>query len=157
MPAILTTLAAWLLALPATLYALHYQRRILKSGTPLFGRTLEDARLAGVADPLRVRVLLVDRIPNPLRAPFSWLERRSGVCVGGAAGLTLGHGIFILRRCEHHRALLLHELAHVAQYERLGGIRRFLCVYLRECMVNGYADAPLEVEARRVESHATHP
>ena len=43
--------------------------------------------------------------------------------------------------------LIVHELAHSAQYERLGGILPFLRRYLFECLTVGYAAAPLEVEA----------
>jgi hypothetical protein len=45
--------------------------------------------------------------------------------------------------------LLLHELAHVAQYERLG-MRRFLRQYLHECLTEGYPLGELEAEARDV-------
>jgi hypothetical protein len=46
--------------------------------------------------------------------------------------------------------LIVHELAHVAQYERLGGILPFLRKYLFECLTVGYAAAPLELEATAV-------
>jgi len=48
--------------------------------------------------------------------------------------------------------LLVHELAHVAQYERFGGFRPFLEQYLHECITIGYPAAPLEQEAKRVEN-----
>jgi hypothetical protein len=63
------------------------------------------------------------------------------------AGLTLNHGIFI--RADHwrDRRLVAHELVHVAQYERFGGIRPFLKAYFRECLVPGYPLGSLEQEA----------
>ena len=49
------------------------------------------------------------------------------------------------------RRLLVHELAHVAQYERFGGFRRFLFQYLQECINPGYPLGDLELEAKRAE------
>jgi hypothetical protein len=50
------------------------------------------------------------------------------------------------------RRLVIHELAHTRQYERLGGIRPFLREYLYECLVTpGYPFGPLEQEAIEVE------
>ena len=44
-------------------------------------------------------------------------------------GLTLRYGIFIRSDCWGDRNLVAHELAHTAQYERLGGIEPFLRKY----------------------------
>ena len=65
-------------------------------------------------------------------------------------GLTLNYGIFIRSDCWADRLLIVHELAHVAQYERLGGILPFLRKYLFECLTVGYAAAALELEATAV-------
>jgi hypothetical protein len=62
-------------------------------------------------------------------------------------GLALRYGIFVRSDCWGERALVAHELAHTAQYERLGGIRPFLRQYLMECLTIGYPAAPLEQEA----------
>jgi len=45
------------------------------------------------------------------------------------------------------RRLVVHELAHTAQRERLGRVLPFLQQYLRECVTLGYPAAPLEQEA----------
>ncbi len=66
------------------------------------------------------------------------------------AGLTLHYGIYIRGDCHGNRELLVHELVHVAQYERLGGIKPFLQRYLDECLKYGYPQAPLEQEAIRI-------
>ena len=50
-----------------------------------------------------------------------------------------------------NRRLLIHELAHVAQYERFDGFRRFLFQYLQECINPGYPLGDLELEAKRTE------
>jgi hypothetical protein len=68
------------------------------------------------------------------------------------AGLTLRYGILVRHDWWRDRRLVAHELAHVAQYERLGGIAPFLRVYLRECLIEGYPAGALEQEAIRCAS-----
>ncbi len=67
------------------------------------------------------------------------------------AGLTLRYGIFIRVDCWGQHRIVVHELAHVAQYERLGEFEPFLRQYLQECLTFGYPGAPLEQEAKKVE------
>jgi len=64
----------------------------------------------------------------------------------------LRYGIFIRSDCWGERRLVVHELVHTWQYERLGGFRPFLQQYLHECITIGYPAAPLEQEAKRIES-----
>jgi predicted SprT family Zn-dependent metalloprotease len=45
--------------------------------------------------------------------------------------MTFGHGI-VIRNGSHGRELIAHELAHVMQYERFGGIDAFLKEYIKE-------------------------
>jgi hypothetical protein len=77
---------------------------------------------------------------------------QTGLISPFTVGLTLRYGIYI--RADHwgERRLVIHELAHTAQYERLGGFDEFLAAYLEECLTNGYPDGPLEQEARRIEN-----
>jgi hypothetical protein len=65
--------------------------------------------------------------------------------------MTLRYGIFVRSDCWGDRRLLVHELVHVAQYERLGGFRAFLRQYLQECITPGYPFGELEQEAKRAE------
>ena len=67
----------------------------------------------------------------------------------GAKGMALGHSIYLETAQASRRSLIAHELAHVAQYERLGGRWVFLRDYLRQCLSDGYWNAPLEIEARK--------
>jgi hypothetical protein len=132
-------------ALPiATAWARRQEKRILRAGVPLNEQQLADARLVGVAEPERVRLLVVDRVPP--RVPF---VNRSTI------GMALGHGIFLRRDFADRRSLLLHELVHTAQYERLG-FRAFLQRYLHECLTCGYPGGALEMEATRV-ADELHP
>ena len=123
------------------------EREALTRGQPLSPSQLEDARSAGVARPEHVRLLRVKNIPlfsNPLLKPAAFV---GGAFFAGTAGLTVRYGILVRSDWWGDRRLLVHELAHVAQYERLGGIRPFLRVYLQECITAGYPLGALEQEA----------
>lgn len=69
--------------------------------------------------------------------------------------MTLRYGIFIHTDHWGDSRLLVHELAHVAQYERLGGFHGFLFQYLQECINPGYPYGSLELEAKRAEEAHT--
>lgn len=123
------------------------ERRILSAGVLLNPQQLIDARAAGVDEPERIRLLRVPTIPALRLRGLSVIAQKLGVLSPHTAGLTARYGIFIRADFWGHRALLVHEFAHTAQYERLGGIKPFLRDYLRECLVEGYPLGPLECEA----------
>jgi len=66
------------------------------------------------------------------------------------SGLTLQYGIFLRADCPQDRHLVVHELVHTSQYERLGGVIPFLRDYITECATLGYRRSPLEQEAEEV-------
>ncbi|MHC4738483.1 MAG: hypothetical protein ACYS9Y_06230 [Planctomycetota bacterium] len=43
--------------------------------------------------------------------------------------------------------VIVHELVHTSQYEKLGGFLPFLQKYLHQCVTIGYPTTPLEREA----------
>jgi len=98
--------------------------------------------------PERVRLLAADRIPTPTDPALA----AEGLGFLGAAtlGLSLRYGIYMQRDCAHERPLIVHELVHTAQYERLGGFEPFLTQYLLECVDPGYPLGALEQEALRL-------
>jgi hypothetical protein len=129
-------------------WAQKQEQLILREGAPLSPKEIADARAVGVREPERVRVLLVDEIPAP---PDALLKAATAEFFPEApSGLTLDHGIFIRRDCRTDRHLVVHELVHTSQYERLGGIAPFLRDYLTECASFGYRNAPLEREAEEI-------
>ena len=131
---------------PATArWAQNQERRILKEGIPLAAEGLAIAAELKIERPEEVRVLEVKPIPLPLPRPLVKLAARWGFPIFEPGGMALGKGIYILKGNTH---VLRHELVHVAQYQQMGGIGPFMHRYLVECLVHGYADAPLEVEAR---------
>ena len=126
-------------------WAADQEQRILQEGIPLSEEEANDAQQIGVREPNRVRLLKVDAIPTPtnpiLEAAVAALLART------PRGLTLQYGIYVRSDCWGNRFIVAHELAHTAQYERLGGVVPFLRRYLSECATVGYSASPLEREA----------
>jgi len=137
-PALLPLAARW---------AAAEERRILEQGVPLMPSEIEDARAVGVRNPAAVRLLPVKAIPRPEEPPLRVACDATDFLTSETRGLTLGYGIFVREDCWRERPLIVHELVHVAQYERFGGIEPFLQQYLKECLTVGYPQAPLEQEA----------
>jgi hypothetical protein len=131
----------------AVRWAIEQERRILIEGSPLSEPEVADAKAAGVQNPHLVRLLRVDMIPFPKHPMLKLAQAAIRFFVPAPRGLTLQYGIFIRSDCWRDRSIVVHELAHTAQYERLGGILPFLRKYLFECLTIGYPDSPLEREA----------
>jgi hypothetical protein len=121
----------------------------LRTGQPLPAEALADAASLGVHRPEHVRVAFVESVPAPADQDLAAAASAAGLDNPHTRGLALGYGVFLRRDCQGDRQLLAHELVHVSQYERLGGIPGFLRRYLWECVQLGYDAAPLEVEAVR--------
>lgn len=130
-------------------WAQRQEARILALGKQLNERELDLASAVGVRGGERVRVLRVEEVPLPLFRLLRSAGRRLGL-VPATIGMALGHGIFVQAGHATDIRLLRHELAHVAQYERLGGLRPFLERYLLECLTSGYPFGELEQEAARI-------
>jgi hypothetical protein len=146
------TEATFKLLLPmACAWAEKQERVIHRNGVVLTPALIADARRIGVKYPERVRLRAVEEIPMPVHPVLMAAAEKFGVVSPQTIGLTLQYGIFIRSDCWGDRRLVVHELAHTAQYERLGGIRAFLEQYLRECLLPGYPFGDLEQEAKRVE------
>ena len=142
----------WPLCRVLLVWAYRRERAITREGTPLTEFQRELARMAGVARADAVFISLANQIPVPLPALLRRLAARVGLISPHLGGMTLGHGIALRSDCRHDARLLIHELTHVAQVERLGGLAPFMKAYVRECVWPGYPRGPLEREARAAES-----
>jgi hypothetical protein len=135
----------------ACAWAGRHESIILKTGVPLSPAQTDTAKRLGIRDPARIRLLSVAQVP-----PLNSLLRRVGAKLGIVSDLTIGmtlrYGILIREDHWGEHRLLVHEMAHVAQYERMGGFRQFLNQYLQECLNPGYPFGELELEAKRAES-----
>lgn len=124
---------------------------ILERGSPLSERATADAIRAGVREPSRVRVLVVDRIPLPDDAELANASRRIDLISESSRAIAIGYGIVIRADRWGDRELLLHQLVHVAQSERCGGLEPYVQQYLgdrRNCPE--FTLGAFEEEARRV-------
>src|SRR5438067_13502471 len=131
----------------AAAWATEQEQKILRDGVSLSAGEIADACAIGVQGPDRIRLLQVETIPRPSQPQLRAACDAIDFLTPATRGLTFGNGIFIRSDCWGDRLLVVHELAHVAQYERLGGILPFLRRYLFECLTVGYSLALLEQEA----------
>ena len=134
----------------ACVWAARHESTILRQGVALSAAQADKARQIGVSHPEKVRLLAVDTIP-PTNHILRTIGAKLGFVSSQTIGMTLRYGIFIQADHWGDRRLLVHELAHVAQYERFGGFRRFLFRYLQECINPGYPLGDLELEAKKAE------
>ena len=133
------------------------ERRILREGIPLSSMQIADACAVGVANPERVRVLHVSTVPLPGHWLSGVARYFGGASMSDTSGLSASYGIYIRARFAADRQLLVHELTHTHQYERMGGIRPFLRQYLQECLTVGYLNAGMEWEARNTAERVCAP
>jgi len=124
------------------------EARVLHDGRPLSEWESGWAVEVGVRHPERVRILLVPVVPTPGSSLLRVLAAISRFGMDAPTGMAVNYGIFLDSSQSNNPSLLVHELAHVAQYERLRGIEAFLAEYLRQCVADGYWDADMEQEAR---------
>ena len=131
----------------AVTWATEQEQNIVCAGVPLSEKEVTDARAIGVLNPNQVRLLQVETIPRPFQPQLRAACEAINFLTPATRGLTLGYGILIRSDWWEDRLLIVHELVHIAQYERFGGILPFLGSYLFECLTVGYSAAPLEQEA----------
>ena len=132
--------------------------KVSRKGSDLHEKALAAISSAPVLD-LLGDPLLLERVrfskPN-LLARFLASPLFNG---GGASAITLGHTVFLLKDdldldSPEGKALLVHELKHVEQMERVG-LLKFLLRYLWDYIRHGYGDGiAFEREAIQAEREA---
>jgi hypothetical protein len=126
------------------------EKAILESGQQLSPQGKKDAAAIGVRRTDDVRIIVVDAIPLPRDSGLLQLAVQSELITDRTIGMTFGHGI-VIKNGSQDRRLIAHELAHVMQYERFGGIDAFLKDYIKEvAFPPGYPHGPLEQEAAQI-------
>jgi hypothetical protein len=132
-------------------WAKEQEEFVLAHGTPLSAQHLADARLAGVRDCELIRVLIVDRIPLPESGELAEAARRTRIITDDTRCVGFGHAILIRAEACGDRELLLHNLVHVAQCERSGGLEQWIRQYLVDRQTSpSFTIGSLEEEARRI-------
>src|SRR5690349_21733715 len=102
----------------AAAWATERQQEILRDGVSLSPAEMGDARAIGIQSPDRIRLLQVESIPRPSQPQLKAACDAIDFLTPETRGLTLKYGIFIRSDCWRDRPLIVHELVHVAQYER---------------------------------------
>lgn len=145
----LKTVFPFLLPL-AMQWARREAAKIQLLGASLTPRERRLAKSVGVVFPERVKLLLVPEIPKPDNRLLRLAARQTELLSLNHSGMALGHSIYI---CENKMSarLLSHELRHVYQCERHGGLDAFIAAYLQQVVEYGYRECPLEVDARHYE------
>ena len=119
-------------------------------GQPLSPRNRQVGEAIGIRKPASVRVMVLSEIPLPGDPELRRLAEQNNLITSTTAGMTFGYGI-VLKVRSHNRHLIAHELGHVFQYERFGGIEPFLAAYIPEVVFPPYyPNGPLEQEAERL-------
>ena len=140
------------LLLPLAYQWSHAQEElVLEQGTPLGPRQIADARRVGVRESARVRMLVVERILLPDQPELADAARRAQIITDASRAVAIGHAIIIRADCWQNRELILHQLVHVAQCERCGGLEPYLRQYLgdrRTCA--DFSVGRFEEEARQL-------
>lgn len=131
-------------------WAKKQEEVILARGAPLAPEHAADASRVGVQDRSRVRVLVVERLLLPDDDRLAHFARSNIIITSATRGAGIGHGIIIRADCWGDRELLVHQLVHIAQCERSGGLEPFVEQYVRERLTCAhFTIGPLEEEARR--------
>jgi hypothetical protein len=131
----------------AITWAKSQEAEILRVGTPLSPYGITIAQRVGVLQPARVRLRIIPAIPMPEDPVMANIAVERNLFGPHTGGVTLGYGIYLVDG-KWNEQLVAHELRHVHQYERLGGIEGFMPVYLSQIAQHGYMQAPLEQDAR---------
>ena len=126
------------------------EKAILEQGQRLLIENRRDAEEIGIRRVDDVRIVVLNSIPLPTDPGLKQLVVETELITDKTSGITFGHGI-VLKNGAVGRRLIAHELVHVLQYERFGGIEAFLKEYVKEvAFPPGYPNGPLEREAAQV-------
>lgn len=124
---------------------------ILANGIPLSEDQQIDAHQIGVKDISKIRLWKGPQYPIPLTnrlktySPFAFLVEANLISA------CYGHGIYIHQDYWLDKRIIVHELTHTMQYERLGSTANFVRHYLEDFFHSGYLNISLEKEAKKVE------
>ena len=132
-------------------WARNIENFVLQHGSPLRRRQVDDARQVGVKEISRVRVLAVDRMPLPEEPELAEAARRTQIITNSCRAIAIGHVVVVRADAWGDRELFLHQLVHVAQCERSGGLEQWVRQYLVDrTNCPNFAIGALEEEARRI-------
>ncbi len=122
---------------------------VLKLGVKLTARQRADAEQVGVQQIDCVRILVVDRIALPDDKELADAARQAQIITDSSRAVAIGYAVIIRADSWQNRELLLHQLVHVAQCERSGGLEPYVLEYLSDRNNSAqFSVGSLEDEAR---------
>jgi hypothetical protein len=134
----------------AVAWVTEMERKILQNGISLSPEYKRDAIAVEITKIDDIRMIMLPNIPLPDDLGLRQLALQTGLITDRTLGMTFGHGI-VFKSGSVTRHLVVHELVHVLQYERFGGIEPFLQEYVKEvAFAPGYPNGPLEKEAEAI-------
>ena len=136
----------------ASIWVEEQEAFILANGVPLTEKQRSIASKIGIKNTGKIRLLQVEFIPEPEDFILNKASKSIGFISGDTLGITYRYGIYMRDDFWENESLIIHELTHTLQYERLGGIAEFLNQYIKECIYYGYDKSPLEIEAKTMET-----
>lgn len=126
------------------------EQACLEIGQALLPQNRLDGEAIGIHEIGAVRVIVLSEMPTPQDSELRALAVQTNLISPKTEGMTFGVGI-VLKAGFVSRPLIAHELVHVLQYERFGGIEQFLAAYIPEVVFPPlYPKGPLEQEAIRI-------
>lgn len=129
------------------------EQLILSTGIPLNEKQKSFASKMGIINIDKIRLSKVDIIPESVNPILKQAGKTIGYISSDTLAITFRYGIYIRSDYWEKESLIIHELTHTLQYERLDGITNFLNQYIKECVYLGYHKSPLELEAKRMEEY----
>ncbi len=114
----------------AVQWAKKQEEFVLKHGNPLSARHQADAVLAGVKEPGRIRVLVVDRIALPENPQLAEASKLIGIVTDDTRCMGFGYALIIRVDAWNDRETILHNFVHIGQCERSGGLEQWCRQYL---------------------------
>ena len=112
---------------------------------------MADASLSGVTSPARIRVLVVDRILLPDDSDLAEASKRIGIVTDDTRCMGFGYALIVRVDAWNDRELILHNLVHIAQSQRSGGLEQWVRQYLGDrANCPNFTIGSLEEEARRI-------
>lgn len=126
------------------------ENNIISIGRDLTLDEIETAKKIGIKNYDIIRVYETSEIPTTSDTFLLEIGKQLGLITANTEGICFRYGIFIHENAKDKKAVLIHELIHTLQYERLGSIKAFITQYLKECIENGYHNSELEKEACKV-------
>ena len=132
-------------------WAQRQENAVLALGRKLSEKQAAIGQRVGIRDTARVRVLAVTEIPKPEDEKLGAAIAKTNMITRACRGIAIGYGVILRADSWSDEELLAHQLVHVAQYERAGGVAPFLDRYFRERLDGtGFGIGALEQEARSV-------